>query len=476
MLKEIISKEIFNNFNNLRFIIGTILCVFLTISCVMILTNDYKKEVNNYNLRLNIQDEFLNKYAHTNRIGGMIIPQKPPDKFHPLITGIPKDAEDSFDDNPLSVLFSPFDFLFIVTIIMSLMAIMFSYDTLTGEREQGTLKFLVSFPLSRAKIITGKWIGGTVSLLIPFILSLLVGVIYISINPAVNWDITTWASLVLIILASVIFISSFYLLGLTVSSFMRLSSASILCSLFLWVLFILIIPNLSPYISAQIYRAPSFNKIQREVNILTNIERDDLGRKFSKEVDKRFQDKYGTLFTEFKAMKQDEVRKRVNTDKEFKAMQEAYREEDRKAWSEANRIQHEKAEVLYKDLLSKSDKQNKIAKNITCISPYANFIYIATDISGTGLRNLEYFDKIVREYSNAFYKYLDIKSKEELKKDPTFNVNTFLNVSDRPRFVFKEEPLNNKLKDVLPYFGLLIFFNILFFILTFMKFIRYDVR
>jgi len=477
MLGTIISKEFLNNLFNLRFMVGLILCVILTISCVVILTHDYEQEMEDYYLRVTMQDDFLSQYAHTNRISGMIRTQKPPEQFRPLIIGIPRDANlGSFDDNPLPVLFPPLDLLFIVTVIMSLMAIMFSYDAVSGERESGTLKLMVSNSLSRAKILFGKCIGGTTSLLIPFIFSLLVGAVYIAIHPAIQWDGSNWASFGLLLFSSVIFISIFYLLGLLVSTFSRFSSTSILTSLFLWVLLILVVPNISPYISAQLYRIPSVNKIERELNRLTSIERDDLGRSLSREVTKKFEKQYGEFFSKFQTMTQDEVRQRVAVDAEFRAMYEAYRNEYNKAWNEANRIQNEKARKIRNDLNIKTDKQNKIAKNLACLSPYANFVYIATDLSGTGLRSLDYFNRVSGEYRTLYYDYQGEKVREAVKNDPTFNSSSFLDVSDRPRFNFREEPLKNRIEAVLLYWGILFFFNIVFFALAFVGFLRYDVR
>jgi ABC-type transport system involved in multi-copper enzyme maturation permease subunit len=477
MLKELISKEFFNNLYNLRFIVGIILCVFLTVSCVIILTYDYKKELEDYNYRISIQNDFLEKYAHTNRMGSLIQVQKPPEKFRPLIIGISKDAElGSFDDNPLSVLFPPLDFLFIITIIVSLMAIMFSYDSISGEREQGTLKLMASYSHSRAKILFSKWIGGLLSLLVPFSLSLLIGGIFIAIHPAIFWDISDWASFALLLLTSIIFTSIFYLLGLMVSSFTNFSSTSIITSLFLWVLFILVVPNISPYISAQLYRIPSVNKIEREVNRLLGIERDELGRTLSRAVTQKYKEKYGNLFGEYISMNKASLEQRLKKDETLKTMHETYRKEFNDAWSEANRIQGEKAEKIRKELDSKSAKQNIIAKNLACISPYSNFMYIATDLTGTGLHGLDYFERFSGQYYITFHEYLSKKTREASQKNPTFDSNSFIDISDRPRFSFKEEPLNYKLKTVLPYLGILIFFNFLFFILAFIKFMKYDVR
>ena len=485
MLSVIISREFLSNVLNLRFVVGLVLCVIISVACVMILTHDYQQEMTDYNLRINLQDEYLNKYGKSE----IITQQKPPERFRPLIIGIPREANlGSFDDNPLPVLFPPLDFLFIVTIVMSLLGVLFSYDAITGERQSGTLRLVISNSISRANILLGKWIGGTASLLIPFILSLLAGALYISITPAIQWDGSAWLEFSLLIAASVVFISLFYLLGLMVSTFSRYSSTSILTCLFLWILLILVIPNMCPFISAQLYRIPSVNKIERQTNRLKGIERDELGRKFSREVREKFRQKYGPLFSEFESMdygglwgrcspeNRKATQQRAAADPEFKTMINAFREEKDQAWTKANRIQGEKADKLREDLNIRAAAQTKLAKSIACVSPYANFVYLATDLTGTGLRSLDYFERIKREYGNQLWPYLEKKVQDAMKKDPTFKTTSFLDVSDRPRFMFKEESLRGKLNAVLPYWGILILFNIVFFVSAFAGFMRYDVR
>jgi len=477
MLKAIMKREFEDNILNLRFSVGLILCMLVTISCVMILCNDYQQEMKDYTLRIAMQDDFLNNYAHTNRLGGMIIPQKPPEQFRPLVIGVPKDADvGSFDDNPLSVLFPPIDLLFIVTIIMSLLAILFSYDSVAGEKEKGTLKLMISNSLSRAHIIVGKWSGGTASLLIPFVFSLGIGALYIVFHPRIQWDGAAWMVFILLILASVIFISIFYLLGLLVSSFSRSSSASILTSLFIWVLFILVIPNLSPYISAQLYSIPSVNRIEKEVNRLRGIERDNLGNSLVAEINSKYEAQYGQMFVEYLNMDAEARRSRVAIDSQFKEMMDAYRSENNQAWSEANRIQGEKANRLRENLRTKAAIQTKIAKFLACISPYSNYIYLATDLTGTGLRSLDYFGRLTSEYYSVNQPYLTRKVREATEKDPTFNSNSFIDLSDRPRFEYREEAIESKVTAVLPYFGVLMFFTALFFVVAFIGFLRYDVR
>ncbi|MHC4455742.1 MAG: ABC transporter permease subunit [Planctomycetota bacterium] len=489
MLKAIIAKEFLNNILNLRFMIGLILCIIVTIACIMILAHDYQQEMADYNLRVNSQDEFLSNYAHRGRLYWMIRPQKPPERFRPLIVGIPGNVGlESFDDNPLPILFPPLDFLFVVTIIMSLLAILFSYDSITGERQSGTLRLMISNSIPRAKMLLAKWIGGTASLLIPFILSLLVGAIYISLNSNIQWDGSAGAELTLLTAASITFITLFYLLGLMVSTFSQYSAISILNCLFLWVLLILVIPNMCPYISAQLYRIPSIREIERKSHEI-EIASLKVYRQIKGEVIKKFKSKYGKLFSEFESMEfgglgafgqvelkhREAAQQRATADPEFKAMMDEFRQEVEKAREVIGRIRKE-SDKLEKDLETKAALQTKLAKNLACISPFANFVYVARDLTGTGLRSLEYFEQTKAEYGKQFWSYVEKKEQEAMEKNPAFGPESLLDVSDRPRFVFKEEALKDKLNAILPYWGILALFNVVFFAAAFVGFLRYDVR
>jgi len=493
MLKTIIKREFLNNIFNLRFMVGLVLCVIITVACIIILAHDYRQKMEDFYLRVNLQDEILSNYATRGRIIAMYPDQKPPERFRPLIIGISGNENvESFYDNPLPILFPPFDFLFIVTIIMSLLAILFSYDAITGERQRGTLRLVTSNSISRTKILFGKWAGGTASLLIPFILSLLVGALYISLNTSIQWDGSAWAEFVLLTAASITFITLFYLLGLMISAFSRYSSTSILNCLFLWVLLILVVPNLCPYISAQHCPVPSIKEIQRKESEFSRQGKVNAMESMQESV-KRFRSRYGELFSEFESMEfggigslyilrrnaypkhREAAHQRAAADPEFKAMMDAFRKEYEKA---DNVFMHSVEEIkkLRKELKTKATAQTKLAKNLACISPLANFVYVARDLTGTGLRSVEHYVQVQREYDTQFEKYLYKQVQKAEKSDPTFTWKSFLDLSDRPRFVFKEESLRGKLNAILPYWGILVLFNVVFFAASFAGFMRYDVR
>jgi len=488
LLKAIIAREFLNNILNLRFMVGLVLCVIITVACIIILSHDYRQEMEDYYIRVNLQDEFMDNYAYRAGLFRMIPRQKPPERFRPLIIGISGDENvESLDDNPLPILFPPFDFLFIVTIIMSLLAILFSYDTISGERQSGTLRLVIANSISRTNVLLGKFIGGAASLLIPFISSLLVGALYISVNPSIQWDGSAWAEFGLLTAASITFITLFYLLGLMISTFSRYPATSILNCLFLWVLLILVIPNLCPHISAQLCRIPSIKEIERRTSEIEHLSL-KVRWEHMTESKKKLKSYYGELWSEFESMEfgglfkdfggseyGEAAQQRAAADPEFRAMMDALSEEFGKANEKFGRIRRQENE-LWDDFHTKAAVQTKLAKNIACISPYANFVYVARDLTGTGLRSMDYFDQVKGEYGKQFWPYVGKKVQEAQKNDPKFTSDSFLDLSERPRFVFKEEALKDKLIEVLPYWGILVLFNVVFFAAAFAGFMRYDVR
>ena len=487
MLKTIIAREFLDNILNLRFMVGLVLCLIITVACIIILAHDYRQELADYNHRVNLQDEFLRNYATRGRMFRTIPAQKPPERFRPLIIGMSGDENaKSFDENPLPILFPSLDFLFIVTIIMSLLAILFSYDSITGERENGTLRLVIANSVPRTTILFGKLIGGTASLIIPFILALLAGVLYINLNPNIQWDGSAWVELGLLATASMTLITLFYLLGLMVSTFSRYSAISILNCLFLWVLLILVIPNVCPYISAQLRPIPSIRETQRQAEEIDRASREVL-RQRRKEIVNKFRIDYGGLFSKLESLgfgkilddevgDKEKVEQLAAADPQFKAMVDAFQRELGQAQQEWRDTIKKEEETFWGNLNAKAAAQTRLAKNLACISPLADFVYVARDLTGTGLRSLEYFEQVKADYHKLFWRHFFKKGREAEKNDPAFRGDSFLDLGDYPRFVFKEEALKSKLGAVLPYWGILGLFNVVFFAAAFAGFMRYDVR
>jgi ABC-type transport system involved in multi-copper enzyme maturation permease subunit len=475
MIGLLIRKELLNNVFSFRFVITFVLLFVIVLATSVILTNDYVRKQDEFSRRQGEVENYLREYAHFNRIGNIIAPAQPPLAFYSLIRGIsPEINMGEFNNDPLPVVFPLIDLTFIVSILLSLVALLFSYDSICGEKEDGTLKLMLSNSVSRAKVLLGKTIGGTVTLLIPFVFSLGISLLVILLNPRISWKGSDWGALGLIVFSTILYVTLFYSLGIFVSSRHKSGASSIMTSLFLWVLFILVIPSLTPYMASFLSKTPSRIQIGREAGRLGEVERDKLGNKLAQERRQQVIRKYPVLQEE---LTQEERQRRVAADPDYRIAYEELVNEKSAAWNEANRIQGDKMRLLWDELDRKEEWQTNLSIYLSMASPLSSFTYLTTDLSGTGMRSLQHFENLRKGWSAVNAEYQRNKQSELREQDPTMDVsNTAVDVSDMPRFQFRDEPLLDRIKGALPFFAALFIFNILFFTAAFVSFVRYDVR
>jgi ABC-type transport system involved in multi-copper enzyme maturation permease subunit len=475
MLKTIIKKEIQTNIFSFRFLTSFVLLLIIVSVTIFILTNDYLKKIDEYSQRQTEIENYMKNYAHFNRVQNVLRATQPPIPFYALIRGLSSDINiGEFDDDPLPVMFPLIDLVFIVAILMSLIALIFSYDSVCGEKEDGTLKLMLSNNFSRSKVILGKIMGGVLTLLIPFLFSLVVGLLIINLQPRVAWKGVDWGALGLIVIGAVLYFAFFYCLGVFISSRHHSSSSSIMTSLFVWVLLILVIPNLSPYVASFISPTPSRIKVQRETARMGDTERDDLARKLVRARLQELVKKYPVLAEN---ISEAEAKERVAKDPAFREAYQARTREFQAAIDEANRIQGEKVNAIETEMGRKERAQTELSIYISMASPLSDFTYLATDLSSAGMRNGLHFEQIREVWERSFWDYARQKVAALQKQNPAMDAwNTAVDMSDRPRFEYKEESLAGRVRSTLASFAVLIIFNFIFFGAAYFSFIKYDVR
>jgi ABC-type transport system involved in multi-copper enzyme maturation permease subunit len=476
MMKTLIAKEIRTNILSFRFLASFVILFVVVAVTALVLAGDYTKKLDEYSQRQAEIESYLRSYAHFNRIQNVLQATQPPIPFQALVRGLTADVNmGEFDDDPLPVMFPLIDLTFIVTILVSLIALILSYDAVCGEKEDGTLKLMLANGLARSKIILAKFAGGVLTLLGPFLVSVAAGMLIILLHPRVSWPGANWGALGLIVMGALLYICVFYLIGILISSAHKSSSSSIMTSLFVWVLLVLVVPNLSPYMASFFAQAPSRIKVARETSRLTDVDRDDLGRKLMREY-------RGEVLRQFpvlaERMSEAEVKKRVAGDPEYRKAYEAANAATERAWAEANRIQKAKADLLTDDLHQKEEAQTDLARSISMASPLADFSYLATDLSSTGTQNMVHFGSLAEAWTTAFYRDYRTKKLEALKaKDPTADLwNTPIDMTDSPRFLYTEEGLGGRVKATLPPFAVLLGYCVVLFAAAYVSFIRYDAR
>ena len=416
MLKSIISKEILNNLLSYKFSIIVILSTILILISIFVMYRDYCLALENYELLQSESDEHhavirptpLSIFAkgldanlcRSYEIGGGDI-------------GVSSKQQSV---NKVFRLFTTPDLLYIVKVILSLCAMLFAFDVVSGEKEIGTLRQTISNTVKRPILIIGKWIGGFTSFILPFFMAVLLGTILVTLSPKIDMKGGDWIKLGLFLLSSAVYLAVFFSLGLLISCLTHRSSTSLVLSLFAWVMLAFLIPNLGNILARQYVRVPSVLQLKQ----------------IEEQLDLR-----------------------------FLAERRAAEAEDRGSSEriEAARTRR-KAELakFTEDYRNGFDRLVKLSQQITRISPTAVFTFLATDIMGTGLSEERRLKRAVLQYAATLKDWDDEKG-------------------DNPAFGYQRSTVKEALgAEGLSNCLVLILFNMLFLAPTYVAFLRYDVR
>jgi hypothetical protein len=246
--------------------------------------------------------------------------------------------------------------------------------------------------------------------------------------------------------------------------------------LFLWVLFVLVVPNLSPYVASLFRPAPSIIKVGREIDRMTDTERDNLGRKLARESDEAIV-KANPILERADGLSEPQIKAEIERNPAFARAYGLLRKGNEAAWREANAIQDAKAKALRDDLARKEKAQTDFSVGMSMVSPLASFTYYCADLADAGARNQAHFRALSEAFWNSYGNYARPKLEVMRKADPTVDIwNTAVDVRDMPRFVYKEEPLAARLVAAALPFVVLIAMALAVFLAASLSFNRYDAR
>jgi hypothetical protein len=141
-------------------------------------------------------------------------------------------------------------------------------------------------------------------------------------------------------------------------------------------------------------------------------------------------------------------------------------------------------EQIQNEYRGKIDQQIELAEVLSRVSPSASFVYAATNLSGTGVkdfRNLS--DYAEKSYGSQFRSVVDEFRRDERRRysrgeqrkvEETVGTTAF-DVSRLPEFKPPTESFARSLQRSMLDVGLLGIFNIAFVLVSYIKFMRYDV-
>ncbi len=154
-------------------------------------------------------------------------------------------------------LFAPPDLMYLVKVLLSLLALLFAYDAISGEKERGTLRLMLSWPVSRGQVVAGKMIGGLTVVIAPFVLMVGTLLVVVMQTGDVRLDLGDAARLGLMLVAALCYITVFFALGVLVSARSSSSPRALVVLLFLWAVIVFALPNIGQLVAAQVSPLPA---------------------------------------------------------------------------------------------------------------------------------------------------------------------------------------------------------------------------
>ena len=115
------------------------------------------------------------------------------------------------------------------------------------------------------------------------------------------------------------------------------------------------------------------------------------------------------------------------------------------------------------------------------VSPASLYEYAASATAGTGIFHFENFWTQARQYGDGFVssvkQILGVKGSSSLYHFDTDAItNKAIDFNSVPKFEEKDIKPGDRIKEALPFIGLLVLYNLFLFGIVFYKFQNYDVR
>ena len=470
MLRDILRKEILENIQSLRFVLSLLLIVSVFITSGLAFVSKYRQEVQDYRNGTNRNASGLSEHAG-NLIELAFYRQtiwRSPKVLELCAEGFEKSLPNRFDANVFTIeypevrsrsnfmlpRFSDADWTFVISFILSFVALLLTYDSICGEKESGTLSMMLSKPIPRDKVLLGKYVGAMLALGIPLLLGLLMNLLIVSFSDEVVIRAGEWLKILAIVLLSFLYLSVFLLLGMLVSSRTRRSSSSMVILLLLWVGLVILIPSFGRIVSEKLHAIPNRSEVNQEIAD-------------AKEQIWEHPEKYGKNASSWSTDLDPEKVNPPARARLFDALTDA-----------RNRI--------FDGYITRMIAQADVGRRFTRVSPTVLYQSASEAFGGTGIARFRHLYQQIKRYQRVLKQFVLEKDQEdpesghllwEDKDDSKLFFSTKpVDFSTVPQFQERDPSLAESLQWAIWDVGLLILFNVLFFVGAYVSCLRYDAR
>jgi len=342
--------------------------------------------------------------------------------------------------------FEPLDLQFLIGVILSFIALIFTFDGVTGEKGDGTLKLMLSNHVSRAAVILSKFLASFAALLLTLLAGFLLALIIVLSNRNLMLDGQDGWKILAFVVISFIYLSLFLLLGLLISSLTRNSVTSFALCMFVWLVLVVIAPLVGSLLAPHFRPVNSWDETQKQMFAA------------QRQIWESAPEGAGNYTG---SPTYPKMRERVEL---------------------INRLTESNNQITV-DYLRKLIAQAEGGVVLSSYSPTTIFRSSAESLAGSGLGHFAHFVEQGMAYQNELLRF--VKAKDERDPESFHYVQAWHReafsqkpapFAEIPKFEDKPKALSETLQLLAGSGGYLIFLDLLFFAGAFVAFIRYDVR
>ena len=471
MLPTLIQKEIMHHILSVRFVALLLMCLLLIPLTLSINYRSYRQDLVDYQeaVRLaNIEEKTVNPKRSLEpeiEVSKLILKPTPlsifakglgdslPSYLGMTRNGITQGPPATFSA-PLSQLLGHLDFLFVVGTVFSLLALLFTFDAVAGEREAGTIRITLSNSVPRDLFLWSKLIGGYLVFVVPFLVSFLFGLLLLVWQGFPLGELDIFPRVLSLTAISLLYIGVFFAIGTVISTYLDSAKTALIVAFTVWVFAVLITPRIG-FLAAKVI-APT--RTSQSVYMEKTAMRDNFDAELS-EIKKK-------IVMETPA---DERGMRViagevlnEVDERMKPFEEEYR---RKFQDHVNKLDRN-----YK---RETERQEQVGETLSRITPTSSLIYLATNLTQTGKRKRSNYFQASERYYNELYRDLFSKIVDHASARMWNPATDIVKITQPPSLetITLGETFRQSAVDVL----LLCFFAVALTTIAFLKFFRLDI-
>lgn len=471
-----------------KFFSTFLVCSILILISIFIGINEYKNSVKQYETNQQIAQQDITQASNWMSVRN--IAHRAPTPMQIFVSGLHFDVgrlsgisnfndvkltRSPYSDETLFAIFRFIDFAFIVQVILSLFAILFTYDAINGERENGTLKLAFANSVSRVQYLIAKFTGTWLGLIVPLLVPILLGLLLV-ITMGVPVTGSEWQSIISLIALSILYITFFIGIGLLISSITRKSSLSFLLLLVIWISGVLILPRIGVMTAGQITPVESVAQLEAKQEAFQRARWEQYSSELSEVWQNRSQ--------EMEGMDENE--------------RQAYRDEKEWEWLEEDDASRKLVQSdivdnnrkLMEEAQNKKEGQQLLAFNLSRVSPVSSFRLAAMNLATTDIGLKTRYEESMRLYKDDFTEFVEKKQAEggehggmriEFDSNSGLKIDfgrndQGLDMSEMPQYTPPTVTAGVGFQNSILDFGLLILFIMMTFGGSFFAFLRYDMR